>query len=131
MATPLFGNNAAQATMEWDSPEKVVTFSKFKRKLLFKTYFKSTEEKERVRYILLWLGDEGYEIFRIFTRETAGDAKKPDKVLEKIERHFQPIASHRLHRYHMMTMKQNNKPIDEFLKEKKSVAKNVNLKTLR
>ena len=124
MATPLFGNNAAQATMEWDSPEKGVAFSKFKRKceLLFKTYFKSIEEEERVSYILLWLGDEGDEIFRTFTWETAGDEKKPDKVLEKFEKHFQPMASHRLHRYHMMTMKQNNKPIDEFLKEMKSVA---------
>ena len=37
MATPLFGNNAAQATMESDSIEKGVAFSKFRRKceLLF------------------------------------------------------------------------------------------------
>ena len=121
MATPLFGNNAAQATMEWDSIEKGVAFSKFRRKceLLFWTYFKSIKEEVRVSYILIWLGDEGDEIFRTFTWETAGDEKKPDKVLEKCEKHFQPMASHRLHRYHMMTMKQNNKPIDEFLKEMK------------
>ena len=57
--------------------------------------------------------------FAHFTWDTTGDGKKPDKVSEKFEKHFQPPPSHRLDTYQMMAMKQNNKPVDEFLKEMK------------
>ena len=112
------------ATMEWDNPDKASAFARFKRKceLLFNTYHKAVEGEGRVDYILLWLGDEGDDIYKTFTWDVESDSKDFSKVLEKFEMHFQPMASHRLHRYHLMQMRQGNQPVDEYLKEMKTVA---------
>ena len=62
-------------------------------------------------------------IFRTFTLENSNtDPKDSTKNLNKFEKHFKPITSHRLHRYHLMNLKQGAQPLDSFIKEMKAVA---------
>ena len=108
--------NTATAHMDLDVPDKAAVFTKFKRKceLLFKTYYKSTSKEEKAIYIVLWLGDEGDNIYRTFSWEQVTDSKDPGKVLDKFEKHCQPITSHRLYRYTLMNMRQGFLPVDTF-----------------
>ena len=68
-------------------------------------------------YIILWLGDEGDDIFLIFTWADEDDIKDPNKILDKFQEHFEPVTTHRLYRYQLMNKRQGSMPIDEYLKE--------------
>ena len=111
-------------SMDWDSPDKATSFQKFRRKCehLFKSYYKSVEEEERVTYILLWIGDEGDDIFRTFTWENESDSRCPVRVLDKFQTHFEPVTTHRLYRYQLMNTRQGNLPVDSYIKELKCLA---------
>ena len=50
------------------------------------------------------------------------DSKDPDKVQVNFDKHFQPITSHRLHGYTLMSMRQGTMTVYIFLKEMKEVA---------
>ena len=56
-------------TMDWNNIDKASAFVKFRRKCdyMFQSYVKGTSAEERVSYIILWLGDEGDDIFGTFT----------------------------------------------------------------
>ena len=113
------------ATMYWSNPDKASAFAKFKRRCqhLFKSYYKKIADDEKVIYILLWLGDEGDEIFQSFTwSNTETDSNDPEKVFEKFETYFMPVTTHRLFRYQLMNMKQGSQPVDAFVTDMKTVA---------
>ena len=113
------------ATMDWSNPDKASAFAKFKRRCqhLFQSYYKKIADDEKVIYILLWLGDEGDEIFQSFTwSNTETDSNDPEKVFEKFETYFIPVTTHRLFRYQLMNMKQGSQPVDAFVTDMKTVA---------
>ena len=78
-------------TMDWNNIDKTSAFVKFCRKCdyMFQSYFKGISAEERVRYIILWLGDEGDHIFRTLTwADEEKDTKGSKENIRQISRTF-------------------------------------------
>ncbi|KAI8516719.1 hypothetical protein Bbelb_053000 [Branchiostoma belcheri] len=126
-------NGHLHPSMNWDADDLVEEFKKFKQKteLAFKSFLKDTEPEQQVSYILLWVGSQGLDLFNSweFTGEDAGDAKKPDKILEKFETHLEPKTNHRIYRYEFQGIQQKpDEPIDDYVARLKNVAKKCKFK---
>ena len=129
MATPALAHMCA--SMEWNCPDKATAFAKFKLKCerLFNSYYKGCDEKEKVIYVLLWLGDEGDQIFQLFSwTNAATDPHNLGKVFEKFEKYFMPVTTHRLYRYQLMNLKQGSQPVDAFVTDMKTLAQKCKFK---
>ena len=70
--------------IDWDTPDPKNAFSRFKQKcqLIFSSILKDTDDKEKVSYILLWLGEEDLDIYNSWTFTKKEDRKKPVIIFE-------------------------------------------------
>ncbi|KAI8487979.1 hypothetical protein Bbelb_344270 [Branchiostoma belcheri] len=124
-------NGHLHPSMNWDADDLVEEYKKFKQKteLAFKSFLKDTEPEQQVSYILLWVGSQGLDLFNSWEFTDAGDAKKPDKILEKFETHLEPKTNHRIYRYKFQGIQQKpDEPIDDYVARLKNVAKKCKFK---
>ncbi|KAI8490629.1 hypothetical protein Bbelb_318970 [Branchiostoma belcheri] len=124
-------NGHLHPSMNWDADDLVEEYKKFKQKteLAFKSFLKDTEPEQQVSYILLWVGSQGLDLFNSWEFTDAGDAKKPDKILEKFETHLEPKTNHRIYRYEFQGIQQKpDEPIDDYVARLKNVAKKCKFK---
>ena len=70
--------------IDWDTPDPKNAFPRFKQKcqLIFSSVLKDTDDKEKVSYILLWLGEEDLDIYNSWTFTKKEDRKKPAIIFE-------------------------------------------------
>ena len=63
----------ASPQMNWDAPDPITAFARFKQKcqLMFSSVLKDADDEEKVSYILLWLGENGLDIYT-----TAGHSQR-------------------------------------------------------
>jgi hypothetical protein len=63
-----------------------LAFGKFKQKceLMFKSILKDAEGEEQVSYILLWVGEQGLDIYNSWAFEDGKDQKDPAKILDSL-----------------------------------------------
>ena len=109
----------APPQMDWDAPDPITAFARFKQKchLMLSSAHKDTNDEEKVSYILLWSGEKAW----IFL--TAGHSqrrkikkKKPANIFERFENQLEPKPSHRIHRYTLQGMRQEQcEVVDDFI----------------
>ena len=117
----------ASPQMDWDAPDPITAFARFKQKcqLMFSSALKDTNDEEKVSYILLWSGEKGLDIFNSWTFTKEEDKRKPANIFERFENQLEPKTSHRIHRYTLQGMRQEQcEPVDDFISRfKKSRSK--------
>lgn len=64
---------------------------------MFKSVLIDTGDKEKVSYILLWLGEKGLDMHNSWTFTKEDDRKEPDIILKKFKNQLEPKTSHRVH----------------------------------
>ncbi|CAB3991427.1 transposon Tf2-1 poly [Paramuricea clavata] len=111
--------------MDWETNDSILAFGKFKQKceLMFKSILKDAEGEEQVSYILLWVGEQGLDIYNSWTFEDVKDQKDPAKILDRFMEHLEPRTNHRIHRYTLQGMRQDQgESIDNFIAKIKNIA---------
>ena len=111
--------------MDWETNDSIVAFGKFKQKceLMFKSILKDAEGEEQVSYILLWVGEQGLDIYNSWTFEDVKDQKDPAKILDRFMEHLEPRTNRRIHRYTLQGMRQDQgESIDNFVAKIKNIA---------
>ncbi len=120
-APPAVYNLAAPTTapsMDWGSPDLPNAFSQFKQycELYFKGPLKMITKEEQATYLLLWVGQQGLQMYNTWTFADGGDKKDPDKLLKHFENHIKPKENFRISRYHLMKERQKpEKNVDEYI----------------
>ena len=80
-----------------------------------KDHWKKLMRKKKVRHLLLWVGDEGLEIYNTTTWEDDDDKNKTKEVLDALENYTKPQSNHILARYQLRCLKQGDIPLEEFV----------------
>ena len=57
--------------IDWDATDSVEAFRRFRQKceLMFKSIVKEIAKEEQVNYLLLWVGEQGLDIYNSWTFE--------------------------------------------------------------
>lgn len=108
--------------MDWDSQNLLETFRKFRQhvELIFAGALADKDEKIKVTYLLLWVGERGREIFNTMTL-SAEERKSTEAIANKFEKHVQPKSNPVFNRYKFKNEKQEDRSVETFI---------TNLKTL-
>ena len=115
----------ASPQMNWDAPDPITAFARFKQKcqLIFSSVLKDADDEEKVSYILLWSGEKGLDIYNSWTFTKEEERKKPAIIFERFENQLEPKTSHRIHRYTLQGMRQEqSEPVDDFISRLKNLA---------
>ena len=86
-----FGFNKPPS-MDWTSPgdiHKRLKLFKQKCQLMFDGPLEDEEESKKVRLLLLWVGDEGLEIYNTTAWQEEGDDLKLTPVFQAVRKLFQ------------------------------------------
>ena len=120
----------ASPQMDWDAPDPITAFARFKQKcqLMFTSARKDTNDKEKASYILLWSAEKGLDIFNSWTFTKEEDKKKPAEIFERFENQLEPKTSHRIHRYILQGMQQEQcEPVDDFISRLKKSSNKMSI----
>lgn len=115
-----------QPKMDWKhGPDLFTRFKRFRQKceLLFEGPLKSRDEEQKCKYLLLWSGDYGLDLFNTWNF-TPEKQKNLSEYWNEFEKHVKPQANHILNRYYLRGLKQNNRNLDEFLTEARLLVQN-------
>ena len=111
-------------TPEPDLPQR---FKRFRQKceLLFDGPLKARTNEQRCRYVLLWTGDYGLDLFNTWNLSSE-EQNKLDEYLKRFEEYHtvKPQSNHILNRFYLRNLKQNGWPLDDFLTEAKLLIQN-------
>ena len=105
--------------MDWSpGPDLHTRFKRFRQKceLLLDGPLKSRDSTQKCKYVLLWSGDHGLDLFNTWAL-TTDQQKDLKEYWTRFEDHVKPQANHILNRYYLRSLKQNNRPLDTFLTE--------------
>ena len=105
-------------SMDWDSSDLNSALKKFKAlcELIFTGPLSEVSEEIKVKYLLIWSGEEGRELVSTWAI-AADDAKKLKTYWTKFGEYVAPKSNFRLSRYKLREIKQNSsEPIDQFIK---------------
>ncbi len=105
--------------IDWTpGPDLAQRLKRFRQKceLLFDGPLKERSTKQRCRYVLLWAGDYGLDLYNTWNLSEE-DRDKLDEYWKRFEEHVKPQSSHLLNRFYLRNLKQNGRPLDEFLTE--------------
>ena len=111
---PMESLGIAPPKFDWGEADVVSEFRKFKRytELLLETL--KLAEKQKVNYILLWLGQKGVEIYDSW--ELEDEQVNLALVWEKFASYFEPKSSFRLARFQFRDMiQEREEPISRYL----------------
>ena len=97
-------------TITWTAPDAAQQFKKFKRtcQLYFEGPLADLNEERKIKYLLLWAGEEGQEVSDSWGLSDA-DKKKIDVYWTKFEKYVNPKNNFRLARYQLRNLKQEKK----------------------
>ena len=105
-------------SLSWTSTNLPDAFRSFRQycQLIFDGPFASKSEKEKVTYLLLWIGRHGLDVYQGWTWDDPDDRHKLDKVWERFDRHIQPRVNSYLARYNFKKCRQlEHESVDEFI----------------
>ena len=77
-------------SMNWETPNVAEEFRRFKQycELIFHGPFSNKSKKERISFILLWIGGPGVDICNSWAREGDDKKAKPEEILGRFEQHL-------------------------------------------
>lgn len=104
-------------TFDWKSDDLPSAFKNFMNycKLIFSGPLSAKNELEKVTYILLWMGQEGINVYETWEL-TAKQKSNPDEIFSLFQKHFEPKTNFRLARYKLQQMRQDSlENVDEFM----------------
>ena len=104
-------------SLEWSATDLPTAFKNFQSycEFVFKGPLASKKPEEKATYLLLWLGQEGINIFQTWNL-SAEDQKDPAKIFERYKKHFEPKTNYRLSRFQLQKMGQiGTENADEFM----------------
>ncbi len=111
-----FSSAVSAPQMDWEAPDIVATFSRFKQnlELMFSSVLKTDNDEERASYLLLWAGEQGLDKYNSWNFEEE-EARKS---------HISYWSNHRIYRYKMQDMRQNvDEAADDFVTKIKANTK--------
>ena len=112
--------------IDWTpGPDLAQRLKRFRQKceLLFDGPLKERSTKQRCRYVLLWAGDYGLDLYNTWNLSEE-DRDKLDEYWKRFEEHVKPQSNHLLNRFYLRNLKQNGRPLDEFLTEAQLLIQN-------
>ena len=104
-------------SLNWSSPlpEAFRSFRQYST-LIFDGPFANKTEKEKVTYLLLWIGSHGHDICDGWTWNTPEEKFRLQIVLERFQRHIEPQVNSYLARYTFHQCRQTaDESVDEFI----------------
>ena len=108
----------ATPSLNWSSPNLPEAFRSFRQysTLIFDGPFANKTEKEKVTYLLLWIGSHGRDIYDGWTWNTPEEKFRLQIVLERFQRHIEPQVNSYLARYTFHQCRQAaDESVDEFI----------------
>ena len=86
----------ASPQMNWDAPDPITAFARFKQKChhMFSSVLKHTDNEEKVSFILFWSGEKGLDIYNSWTFTKGEDKKKPAIIFKQFKNQLEPKMSH-------------------------------------
>ena len=108
----------APPSLSWSStnlPEAYRSFRQYTT-LIFDGPFANKTEKEKVTYLLIWIGSHGRDIYEGWTWNSPDDKFKLKLVLDKFQQHIEPQVNSYLARYNFHKSRQTaDESVDEFV----------------
>ena len=110
--------------MNWDASNLAKEWKKFKLhvELIFKGPLKSKSEEEKVSYLLLWIGQQGRDVYKTWTGISEENAKKLETYYTRFKNHVQPKLNPIFARYCFNNEVQGSDSIDAFVTRLKNKA---------
>ena len=62
---------------------------------MFKSILKEIAKEEQVNYLLLWVGEQGRDMYNSWAFEGEDERKDPAKILDRFMEHLDPRTNHR------------------------------------
>ena len=112
--------------IDWTpGPDLPQRFKRFRQKceLLFDGPLKARTNEQRCRYVLLWTVDYGLDLFNTWNLSSE-EQNKLDEYWKRFEEHVKPQSNHILNRFYLRNLRQNGRPLDDFLTEAKLLIQN-------
>ena len=112
-------------------PNLAQRLKRFKQKceLLFDGPLKPRSDEQKCKYSFLWTGDYGLDLYNTWNLSEE-QQKSLEKYWKRLEEHVKPQSNYILnHFYYLRSLKQNNRPLEEFLTEAKLLIQNSGYST--
>ncbi len=106
-------------SIDWNSQDAPNAFRKFKNlcELMFEGPLADKTEAVKIRYLLIWAGEEGQELASTW-KLTNEEKKLLETYWTKFEQYVKPKSNFRLARYKLRTLKQDpSEAVDVFMKK--------------
>ena len=102
--------------LDWTSPDLYTAFKRFKTRaeILLRTHFKTEEEEVKRDHVLLWMGDEGIDLYESWGLED-GDITLA-VIWQRLEQYVTPKSNSVRARFELHNLRQNSETVDQFLK---------------
>ncbi|CAG2239417.1 unnamed protein product [Mytilus edulis] len=122
-------NGVPQPQMNWDSTNLVDTWKKFKQHvgLILDGPLAEKDEKVKITYLLLWVGEKGRDIYNTW-QLSEDDAKKLSVHFDKFLTYVQPKQNSLLARCKFRYETQSSDTVEQFITRLKLIAKDCNFK---
>ena len=117
--------------IDWTpGPDLAQRLKRFKQKceLLFDGPLKPRTDEQKYKYLLLWTGDHGLDLYNTWNLSEE-QQKSLEEYWKRLEEHVKPQSNYILNRFYLRSLKQNNRPLDEFLTEAKLLIQNSGYST--
>ena len=108
----------ATPSLSWSSSNLPDAFRSFRQycQLIFDGPFAAKSEKEKVTYLLLWIGSHGRDIYDGWTWTNPDERYQLDAVFNRFEKHIEPQVNSYLARFHFHQCRQAvEESVDEFI----------------
>ena len=96
---------------------------KQKCELLFDGPLKSRTDEQKCKYLRLWTGDYALDLYNTWNL-TEEEQKSLAEHWKRLEEPVKPQSNYILTRFYLRSLKQSNRPLDEFLTEAKLLIQN-------
>ena len=117
--------------IDWTpGPDLAQRLKRFKQKceLLFDGPLKPRTDEQKCKYLLLWTGDHGLDLYNTWNLSEE-QQKSLEEYWKRLEEHAKPQSNYILNRFYLRSLKQSNRPLDEFLTEAKLLIQNSGYST--
>ena len=102
--------------MDWDSTNLPEAWKKFQHvQLIFDGPLKDKDEEIKCKYLLLWVGDKGRDVFNTWPELSAEQAKTLNVYFNKFKSYVQPKLNPVFARYKFNNILQNSDTTEQFV----------------
>ena len=108
----------ASPSLNWETPDLPNAFRSFRQycNLIFEGPYSANSEREKVTFLLLWIGRHGIDLYNSWTWNNPEDKHKLDAVWKKFSDHIEPKVNAYLARFQLSQLKQHSdEAVDNFI----------------